>query len=95
MQGFKTYFPKNGHRTDITVTPLEHDCFGIELESTGMEEDRDPTKETFAAMKAPDLVVQKTHTGDWVIIDQGTFELDAEDLKALGRAIEKDSPGLI
>ena len=90
MNGFKTHFLQNGRRTDISVSPLDNNCFGIRLESTGMDEGLDPTKETHAAMHAPDLIVQHTKNGQWMIMDQGTFELNDEDLQALGRAIEEN-----
>lgn len=93
MLAFKTYFPIKGIRTDVTVTPLDNDCFGVELETTGMSEETDPAKETHAAMRSPDLVVQHTAKGQWMILDEGSFDLNDEDLQALGRAIEHHSKG--
>ncbi|MDF3077410.1 MAG: hypothetical protein K0S09_1299 [Sphingobacteriaceae bacterium] len=91
MNGFKTHFLQNGHRTDVSITPLDNDCFGVELERTGMDEERDPTNETHAAMRSPDMVVQHTKNGHWLILDQGTFELNDGDLQNLGRAIEENT----
>ena len=96
MQAFKTHFPVKGVRTDITVTPVENNMFAVELESAdAFEEDRDPKKETVSSMNPPNMIVQTTKTHGWVILDEGTFNLNDEDLQALGKAIEDDSPGLI
>ncbi|MGV3508002.1 MAG: hypothetical protein ACO1N7_01840 [Sphingobacteriaceae bacterium] len=96
MQAFKTHFPVKGVRTDITVTPVENNMFAVELESAdAFEEDRDPKKETVSSMNPPNMIVQKTKTQGWVILDEGTFNLNDEDLQALGKAIEDDSPGLV
>jgi len=96
MPGFRTHFPIKGVRTDIRVTPVEDSMFAIEIESTdAFDSDRDPKNETVASEKPPALIVQKTKTNNWVILDEGDFDLNAEDLKALGMAIENDSVGLI
>ncbi len=95
MRAFKTNFPIKVVPTFIQVTQLDDGSFAIELESTGMEEDTDPTKETFASKKAPDLIVQHTKNGSWMILDEGSFNLTHEDLQALGRAIETNSPNLV
>ena len=96
MPGFKTHFPVKGVRTDVQVTPVENNMFAIELESSNaFDEDTDPKNTTIASQKPPNLIVQKTKTGGWVILDQGTFDLNNEDLQALGKAIENDSSGLI
>lgn len=89
MQAFKTHFPVKGVRTDVTVRPLEDNLFAIELESAdAFEEDRDPKKETVASLKEANMIVQKTKTQDWIILDEGTFNLNQEDLQELGKAIE-------
>ena len=96
MQAFKTHFPIKGVRTDVTVTPVEDNMFAIELESAdAFEEDRDPKRETVSSMKAPNLIVQRTKTQGWLILDEGTFNLNDEDLQELGKAIENNSPGLL
>ena len=95
MRSFRINFPVKGVQTFVTVTQLEGDSFTIKLESTGMDESTDPTKETVAARSAPDLIVQKTKNGTWIILDEGAFNLDAQDLQALGKAIENNSPNLI
>jgi len=96
MLGFKTHFPIKGARTDVIITPFEKHMFAIELESTDpFEADRNPKSETVASQKPPHLIVQKTSTKGWVILDQGSFDLNDEDLQALGRAIENDSEGLV
>ncbi|WP_423145966.1 hypothetical protein [Rubrolithibacter danxiaensis] len=95
MRSFKTNFPIDGVPTFVTVIQMEDGSFSVELESTGMDEDKDPKKETVAAMRTPDLLVQHTKNGTWIILDQGTFDLNNEDLQALGRAIENNSPNLI
>lgn len=95
MRSFKINFPRQGVPTFVTVTQLEDGSFAVKLESTGMDEDTDPKKETVAAMKAPDLIVQHTKNGNWIILDQGNFELDDKDLQGLGRAIENNAPGLV
>lgn len=96
MQAFKTHFPVKGVRTDVTVTPVEDNMFAIELESAdAFEEDRDPKRETIASMKEPNMIVQRTKTQGWIILDEGTFNLNQEDLQELGKAIENNSPNLI
>jgi hypothetical protein len=95
MRAFKTHFPINGVTTFVTVTQLEDGTFSVVLESTGMDEDTDPTKETIASIRGHDLLVQHTKNGTWIILDQGTFELNNEDLQGLGRAIENNSPNLV
>lgn len=92
MPSFRTYFSLKNARTDVVVTPLEDHCFGIELESTDVfDEDRDPKKQTISSMKPPLLIVQKTKTKGWVILQSGSMELTNQDLQALGRAIENSS----
>lgn len=93
MRSFKTNFPIKGVPTFVTVTQLDDGTFSIQLESTGMEEY--PEKETAAARPNPDLLVQHTKNGTWIILEQGTFELNNEDLQALGHAIEESTPNLI
>jgi hypothetical protein len=95
MRAFKTNFPIKGVPTFVQITQLEDGSFAVELESTGMEEDTDPTKETVASKRMPDLIVQHTKNGSWMILDEGSFNLNQEDLQALGRAIETSSPHLI
>ncbi|HEY0053926.1 MAG TPA: hypothetical protein VGB63_01105 [Pedobacter sp.] len=96
MQAFKTHFPVKGVRTDVTVTPVEENMFAIELESAdAFEEDRDPKHETLAGMKEPSMIVQKTKSQDWVILNEGSLNLDQEDLAELGRAIENNSSNLV
>ena len=96
MRAFKTHFPVKGVRTDVTVTPVEENTFAIELESAdAFEEDRDPKHETVASMHEPNMIVQRTKTQGWIIMDAGTFDLNEEDLQALGKAIEDNSPNLI
>jgi hypothetical protein len=96
MQAFKTHFPVKGVRTDVTVTPVDDNTFAIELESVDVfDEDRDPKKETVASMKEPNMIVQKTKTQGWLILNEGSFDLDQNDLDALGKAIENNAPGLI
>lgn len=96
MQAFKTHFPVKGVRTDVTVTPVEDNTFAIELESAdAFEEDRDPKRETVASMKEPGTIVQKTKSQDWIILQEGSFKLNEEDLQGLGKAIEENSPNLI
>jgi hypothetical protein len=96
MPAFKTHFPIDGIRTDVTVTRLETNMFAIELESTNaFDEDKDPKNETVASQKPPNLIVQKTKTGGWVILDEGSFDLSNTDLQALGKAIENNSSGLL
>jgi len=91
MPSFKTHFPIKGVRTDVTITPLEDNIFSIELESTdAFDEDKNPKSETVASKNAPNLLVQKSKTG-WAILDEGSFDLNSEDLKALGNAIENNS----
>lgn len=89
MPAFKTHFPVKGVRTDVTVTPIEENMFAIELESAdAFEEDKDPKRETISSVKEPNLIVQKTKTQDWIILNQGSFDLSQNDLKELGKAIE-------
>ena len=95
MRAFKTNFPIKGVSTFVTITQLDDGTFSIELEGTGMDEDKAPGKETVAARRTPDLLVQHTKNGTWIILDQGTFDLNNEDLQALGRAIENNSPNLV
>ncbi len=96
MPGFRSHFPLKGVRTDIQVTPVENNMFAIELESTNaFDEEKNPRSSTVASQRPPNLIVQKTKNGGWVILDQGTFDLNDADLQALGRAIEQDSSGLI
>lgn len=96
MQAFKTHFPIKGVRTDVTVTPVETNMFAIELESLdAFEEFTDPKKETFSSKKPPNMIVQKTKSQDWIILDEGSFNLSQEDLQELGKAIENNSPGLV
>ncbi|WP_207533267.1 hypothetical protein [Desertivirga arenae] len=91
MPGFKTHFPIKGVRTDVTITPLEDNIFSIALESTdAFDEDTNPRSETVASRNVPNLLVQKTKNG-WAIMDEGTFDLNSEDLKALGNAIENQN----
>jgi|GEM_PF-964069 len=94
MQSFKTHFPIRGIRTDVTVTPVDDNMFSIELESAdAFAEETDPKKETFASRNPPNLIVQKTKSQDWIILNEGTFNLNQEDLKALGKVIENNSVG--
>ena len=96
MTGFRTHFPIKGVRTDVVITPVENHMFAVELESTdAFDEETDPKNKTIASQNAPNLIVQKTKTGNWLILDEGSFNLNDEDLQALGKAIERDSPGLI
>ena len=96
MRSFKINFPVKGVPTFVTVTKLDDGTFSVELESTGMDEDKDPRKETIAARRIPDLLVQHTKNGTWIIISgQGDFDLNTEDLQSLGRAIEDNAPNLI
>ena len=96
MPAFKTHFPVKGVRTDVTVTQVEDNLFAIELESTNaFDEDKDPKNETVVSQKEPNLIVQKTKTSGWVILDEGSFDLDHNDLQELGKAIENDYPGLL
>lgn len=96
MPAFKTHFPLKGVRTDVTVTPVENNMFAIELESANaFDEDKDPKNETVVSQKPPNLIVQKTKNSNWVILDEGSFDLNQDDLQALGRAIENDSASLI
>ena len=95
MQAFKTHFPIKGVRTDVTVTPVEANTFAIELESAdAFEEDRDPKRETIASMNEPNMIVQKTKTQEWIILNEGNFNLNQDDLQELGKAIEENSPNL-
>lgn len=92
MPSFRTHFLVKNVRTDVVITPLEDNCYAIELESTdAFDEDRDPKKQTVSGMKQPDLIVQKTSAQRWVIIQPGSFDLSGDDLKALGKAIENAS----
>ncbi|WP_207426232.1 hypothetical protein [Pedobacter sp. SYSU D00535] len=96
MAGFRTHFLLKGVRTDVHVNQVEDSLFAIELESANaFDEEKDPKNTTIASQRPPNLIVQKTKTEGWVILDQGSFELNHEDLQALGRAIENDAPGLI
>jgi hypothetical protein len=96
MPSFRTHFPIRGLRHDVVVTPVEDNLFSVQLESTdAFDPDTRPGEETVASRKEPNLVVQKTKTGGWVILDEGTFDLDQDDLQALGRAIENDSGKLL
>lgn len=89
MPSFKTHFPIKGIRTDVTVTSLEEDMFAIELESAdAFDDDKDPRRETISSVKVPNLIIQKTRTQDWIILNEGSFDLDHKDLKELGKAIE-------
>lgn len=89
MQAFKTHFKIKGVRTDVTVKPLEENMFGIELESAdAFDEDTDPKKETLSGAKPPNLIVQKTKSQEWIIINEGSFNLNEEDITELGKAIE-------
>ena len=92
MPDFRTYFPVKGVRTDVVVTPLEDNCFAIELESTDVfDEEKDPKNQTVASKKAPNMIIQKTKTKGWVILQPGTFDLSFEETQALGSAIEGSS----
>ena len=96
MRAFKTHFPVKGVRTDVTVTQVEESMFTIELESADpFEEDRDPKHESLSGRKEPGMIVQKTKSQDWIILNEGSLNLDQEDLVKLGKAIESDSPNLI
>lgn len=96
MRSFKINFPVKGIPTFVTVTKLDGGTFSVELESTGMDEDKDPRKETVAARRKPDMLVQHTKNGTWIMISgEGEFDLNTEDLQALGRAIEDRSPNLV
>ena len=96
MRAFKTHFPVKGVRTDVTATQVEENMFAIELESAdAFEEDRDPKRETLASMKEPGMIVQKTKSQNWIILNEGSFNLDQEDLMELGKAIEGNSPNLV
>ena len=89
MPGFKTYFPVKGIRTDVTITSLEDNIYAIELESTDVfDEATTPGKQSIASNKAPKLMVQKTKNNWAILFDDIGFDLDQEDLKALGSAIE-------
>lgn len=89
MPSFKTHFPIKGIRTDVTVTSLDEDMFAVELESAdAFDNDKDPRRETISSVKEPNLIIQKTRTQDWVILKEGSFDLDHQDLKELGKAIE-------
>ncbi|KAA8483371.1 hypothetical protein BDE36_2704 [Arcticibacter tournemirensis] len=92
MPSFRTHFPVKNVRTDVIVTPVEDHTFTIELESTdAFDEDTDPKHETVSSRNAPNLIVQKTKTKGWVILQPGTFDLNNEEVQALGRAIENGS----
>ncbi len=92
MPSFRTHFPVKNVRTDVVVTPLEDHCFAIELESTdAFDEDKDPKKETVSSINPPDLIVQKTKTKGWVILQSGTFDLTDDEVQALGSAVENSS----
>ncbi len=92
MPSFRTHFVVKGSRIDIKVTPVEDNCFVIEKEtSDAFDESSDPKKETVASRKEPGMIVQKTKSNEWVILDQKAFELDQKDLKELGKAIENGS----
>lgn len=93
MRSFRISFLLKGVSTFVTVTQLEDGTFSIQLERTGMDEDQD--KKTTAVRPGPDLLVQHTKNGTWIILEQGTFELNNEDLQALGHAIEDNTPNLI
>jgi hypothetical protein len=96
MQAFKTHFPVKGVRTDVTVTQVEDTMFAIELESAdAFEEDKDPKRETVASMKEPSMIVQKTKNQGWLILNEGSFDLNENDLQELGKAIENNAPGLL
>ena len=91
MAAFKTYFPIKGVRTDVSIRAIEDRCFSIELETTdAFNEDTDPKNETLSSVNEPSLIVQKTITGGWVILNEGSFDLNHDDLQSLGRAIEKN-----
>lgn len=96
MRSFKINFPVKGVQTFVTVTQLDDGTFSVELESTGMDDDKDPSRETVAARRRPDLLVQHTKNGTWIIISgEGEFDLNNEDLQSLGRAIEDNAPNLV
>jgi len=96
MSAFKTHFPIKAVRTDVIATQVEQNTFAIELESTdAFEKDRDPKHETVSSMREPGLIIQKTKTQGWVILNEGNFDLDQNDLQELGKAIERDYEGLL
>lgn len=91
MPSFRTHFPVKNVRTDVVVTPVEENTFAIELESTDpFDEEKDPKNETVSSMRPPNLIVQKTKTQGWVILQEGTFDLTNDEVQALGMAIEND-----
>ena len=92
MPSFRTHFPVKDIRTDVVVTPVEENTFAIELESTDVfDEEKDPKNQTVASMNPPNLIVQKTKTKGWVILQPGTFDLTHKEVQALGMAIENQS----
>jgi hypothetical protein len=96
MRAFRTHFPIKGVRTDVRITPVEENMFAVELESAdAFEQDLDPKQETVASMKEPGMIVQRTKTQGWLILNEGSFDLNDEDLQELGKAIESNSPNLV
>ena len=91
MPSIRTHFPVKNIRTDVVVHPVEEHTFAVELESTdAFDADKDPKNETVASIKPPNLIVQKTRTKGWVILQEGTFDLTHDEVQALGAAIENN-----
>ena len=71
----------------LRITVLEGRIFALHLESSNAS-----IQQGVQTAGPPDLLMQRTRTGKWIALEQGIWQLDAGDLKRLGRYIEEALP---
>lgn len=87
MSSFRIPFNIDNQIQYLRITALEGRVFALHLESFGEE-----SAANTLVPAPPDLLLQRSKTGNWTILDQGNIQLDAADLKRLGRYIEDALP---
>lgn len=91
MSFFRMQFHLEDQNRYLLITALEDHVFAVHFEN----EDRDdasPEAPRGQVPQAPDLLLQRTRTGNWTMLKEGPITLSAEDLKRLGRRIEAELP---
>lgn len=75
----------------MRITALEERVFAIHAEPL----ETSPAESNAQVPQAPDLLLQRTKTGNWTVLEEGSFTLNAQELKRLGRSIEQELPNKV
>lgn len=89
MRTIRTHFLYKNIRTDIVVTLVEDKTFAVDLESTDVFDDNLNLKQSeTTSATAPGMIIQKTRSNEWLVLQPGDWDLNHKEVQTLGRAIE-------